>query len=171
MDDYEHRGSTDYLSPSFPISQSTVPEQRIRRAGHWMDLSYDEVDTALEYAQVLVDEGRVQYQERVLQFPQETVNDEFVYFLGTSEEARVEHNQQAENAQRGLVLHPTWRGIDQHGATVQIYPPRDMPGNPGWADVANETTRLEELEAAANDLLLNHLTPNSAPSTPASHAI
>eukprot|EP00971_Amphidinium_carterae_P103959 2058852-Amphidinium_carterae.1 len=75
MDDYEHRGSTDYLSPSFPISQYAVPEQRIRRAGHWMDLSYDEVDNALDYAQVLADEGRVQYQEKVLQFPQETIND------------------------------------------------------------------------------------------------
>eukprot|EP00971_Amphidinium_carterae_P134007 2655328-Amphidinium_carterae.1 len=75
MDDYEHRSSTDYLSPGFPISQFTVPEQRIRRAGHWMDLSYNEVDIALEYAQVLVDEERVQYQGRVLQFPQETVND------------------------------------------------------------------------------------------------
>eukprot|EP00971_Amphidinium_carterae_P096054 1900824-Amphidinium_carterae.1 len=64
MDDHEHRGSTDYLSPSFPISQHAVPEQRIRRAGHWMDLSYDEVDNALDYAQVLVDEGRVQYQEK-----------------------------------------------------------------------------------------------------------
>eukprot|EP00971_Amphidinium_carterae_P259655 5152201-Amphidinium_carterae.1 len=64
MDDYEHRTSTDYLSPSFPVSEHTVPEQRIRRAGHWMDLPYEQVDIALAYAQVLVDEGRVQYQER-----------------------------------------------------------------------------------------------------------
>eukprot|EP00971_Amphidinium_carterae_P262281 5202460-Amphidinium_carterae.1 len=85
MDDYKHRASTDYLSPSFPVLRSTVPEQRIRRAGHWLDLFDKEVDIALKYAQVLVDEERVQYQGRVLQFPQETVNDEFVYLLGARE--------------------------------------------------------------------------------------
>eukprot|EP00971_Amphidinium_carterae_P346757 6488426-Amphidinium_carterae.1 len=42
MDDYEHRTSSDYLSPSFPVSEHSVPEQRIRRAGHWMDLPYDQ---------------------------------------------------------------------------------------------------------------------------------
>eukprot|EP00971_Amphidinium_carterae_P269347 5343335-Amphidinium_carterae.1 len=33
-----------------PISQFTVPEQRIRRAEHWLDLPYDQVDTALDFA-------------------------------------------------------------------------------------------------------------------------
>eukprot|EP00971_Amphidinium_carterae_P292443 5805278-Amphidinium_carterae.1 len=54
----------------------------------WLDLPYDQVDTALDFAQVLVDEERVQYQERILQFPQETINDDFVFMLGTREEAR-----------------------------------------------------------------------------------
>eukprot|EP00971_Amphidinium_carterae_P252901 5020688-Amphidinium_carterae.1 len=51
MDDYDHRTSTDYLSPGFPVSIHSAAEQRIRRAGHWMDLPYDQVDTALAYAQ------------------------------------------------------------------------------------------------------------------------
>eukprot|EP00971_Amphidinium_carterae_P342261 6481516-Amphidinium_carterae.1 len=49
-----------------------------------------------------------------------------------------------------------------------------MPGtpdqwHPDWDDVANETNRQEELEAAVNERLLNILSPNSATPTPISH--
>eukprot|EP00971_Amphidinium_carterae_P352225 6492495-Amphidinium_carterae.2 len=151
MDDYEHRSTTDYLSPGFPVSEHVVPEQRIRRA-----------------PLVLVDEGRVQYQERVLQFPQETINDEHVYMLGAREEARVEHNYHAQNAQRGVVRHPTWTGIDQYGATVHIYLPREMPDSPepDWDAIANaQPLTGNDLETAVNERLMNILVPTPVTET------
>eukprot|EP00971_Amphidinium_carterae_P241556 4796337-Amphidinium_carterae.1 len=33
----------------------------------------------------------------------------------------------AKNARMGVSRHPTWTGVDQHGATVHIYPARDFP--------------------------------------------
>eukprot|EP00971_Amphidinium_carterae_P339419 6477238-Amphidinium_carterae.1 len=62
MDDYEHRSSNDYLSPGFPVAEHLDPEQRIRQAGQWLDLSDEHMEIALTHAQVLVDEGKVQYQ-------------------------------------------------------------------------------------------------------------
>eukprot|EP00971_Amphidinium_carterae_P012875 253699-Amphidinium_carterae.1 len=70
---------------------------------------------------------------------------------------------------RGLVLHPTWTGTDQYGATVQIYPPREMPDSPDpdWEAIANaQPLTGEELETAVTDRLLNILTPNSETATP-----
>eukprot|EP00971_Amphidinium_carterae_P091223 1805857-Amphidinium_carterae.2 len=84
MDDYEHRSDIDYLSPGFPIFKHVVPEQRIRRADHWLDLPDNQVDIALDYAQ-------------------ETIDEEYAYVMGAREEARVDHNYYAENAQRGVV--------------------------------------------------------------------
>eukprot|EP00971_Amphidinium_carterae_P184497 3662719-Amphidinium_carterae.1 len=157
MDDYDHRSATDYLSPGFPVSEHVVPEQRIRRAGHWLDLTYDEVDTALEYAQVLVDEGRVQCKGKVLQFPQETIDEDYLYMLGTREEARVDHNLYAQRAQRGIVQLPAWTGVDQYGATVQIYPPREMPGTPDTDyEAMNNALPIpeEELENSVTERLM-----------------
>eukprot|EP00971_Amphidinium_carterae_P168734 3343094-Amphidinium_carterae.1 len=146
MDDYEHRSEHDYLSPGFPINKLSDPEQRIRRAGHWLNLSYEHMEVALSHAQILVDEGKVQYQGEVRQRPQETT-------------------------QRGVVRHPTWTGTDQHAATVHIYPPREVPESPDtdYEAMANALpVTQEELEDAVNERLQEILTPNTAIATPVS---
>eukprot|EP00971_Amphidinium_carterae_P282612 5610514-Amphidinium_carterae.1 len=136
MDNYKHLASTDYLLPRFPISQFTVPE-RIRQAGHWLDLPYDQVNTALDFAQ-------------------KTINDDFVFMLETGEEAQVDHNWQAENA---------CREIDQYSATVHLSSKRNARLFRDAIANAQPLTE-EELETAVTDRLLNILTPTSAAATP-----
>eukprot|EP00971_Amphidinium_carterae_P245197 4868959-Amphidinium_carterae.1 len=89
--------------------------------------------------------------------------------LGTREEAQVDHNYHAENARRGVIRHPTWTGIDQYGATVNIYPPREFPDSPDedWNAAMNVQPLTEEdLEAAVNERLMNILTPTPVTETP-----
>eukprot|EP00971_Amphidinium_carterae_P257716 5115619-Amphidinium_carterae.1 len=173
MDDYEHRSTNDYLSPGFPLAQHLDPEQRIRRAGHWLDLPYEEMEIALSYAQILVDEGKVQYQGTVRQRPQETIDEEYACVMGAIDEARTQHNYYVETAQRGVVRHPTWTGTDQYANTVHIYPPREVPETPSpdWEAMANAPPLTEEeLEDAVNERLQEILTPNSTIATPAAAA-
>eukprot|EP00971_Amphidinium_carterae_P283773 5633860-Amphidinium_carterae.2 len=156
MDDYEHYSTTDFLSPGFPLSAHLGPKQRIRRAGHWLDLSYDHINIALAYAQVLVDEGRVKYQGTVLQRPQKNIDEEYAYVEGAIDEARIQHNYYVEN---------------QYANTVHIYPSREVPQTPSpdWEAIANaQPLTGEELEDAVNKRLQEILAPSSAIATPVS---
>eukprot|EP00971_Amphidinium_carterae_P167986 3328228-Amphidinium_carterae.1 len=107
-----------------------------------MELPNTQVEAAISLAQGLVNEGRVQSRETVLGFPQVTIDDEHLFMLSTREEAQVYHNYHSRNARMGTSRRPTWTGIDQHGATVHLYPAMEL-SDPPDADADLDADAME----------------------------
>eukprot|EP00971_Amphidinium_carterae_P301929 5998719-Amphidinium_carterae.1 len=67
MDDSDNKTSTDFLVPNYQVYESLGAEARIRAAANLVDLSQENIEVALEYAQEMVDEGQLQTHERVVE--------------------------------------------------------------------------------------------------------